>query len=112
MLQALEFLGGGLNVYDQVNSMLNPVKMPDFPRLDQQGNQPQPTPQVSPENRTRQFASARSHLAERGVYSGGAAEDPLASGLFTPEMFYGLQGFSQAMPYEDDAAFGGLYGGS
>lgn len=85
MLSALDLVGKGLGVYGQIGSLLNQPQLPDYDRLDRQGNQPlpvslpesqPPTPPLAPQDRARQFASARRALAERGVYSGGAFENP------------------------------------
>lgn len=116
MLQALDFLGGGLDIYGQINSLLKQPQAPDYPRLDQQGNPSQPTPSLSPEDTARRFASARSNMAERGIGPGGAFNNPLSTaglGMFSesPETMYAFLAQGQAMPsmpYEDDL-YGGMY---
>lgn len=99
LLNALDLVGKGLGVYGQIDTLLNPPQLPDFSRLDRQGNQPMPvtlpsvpeppapppTPvpptlaPITPQERARLFATARRQLAERGIVSGGAFEDPAAS---------------------------------
>lgn len=108
-LGMLGALGQGLNLYSSLNSVLNPPKLPELDRLDRMGNQPMPQlPRVSAQDKARQFASARKQLAERGVYSGGAFEDPLASAPWSfgpPETMYALldkgQALPSANPYDD-----------
>lgn len=122
LMTALEFMSKGMGLYGQIESLMNPPKMPDFARLDRQGNQPQPapSPSISPQDKALQFASARRHMAERGVHSGGAFEalgqNPLAAapGMFnqSPGSLYAMVGEGQALPYqEDEEMYGGTYGG-
>lgn len=117
MLTALDFLGKGFGVYQQIDSLLNPPKMPDFDRLDLQGNQPMsmpsPTAPMSPQQQALRFASARSNMAERGIGPGGAFNNPLQTspGMFndSPETLYAMLGQGQALPFDDDDLYGGSY---
>lgn len=106
MIDALSFLGKGMDLYGSINDLMKTPQMPDYQRLDGQGNQAQPMPSpMGPQDQARRFASARSHMSERGVGPGGAFDNPLMSmpGMFQdPASMYAALGQGQAMPYDEE----------